>query len=434
MSTGTPGAQPSATSTAAAEAAKEEQKKRTLWDIILTATPVILTVLATLLASRSASEMTQAQYYIALATQNQSKAGDQWAFFQAKRLRQTVQGMKAERGAFESRNTLALIGKLPDALEQLRTDAEKLSPRLDNSLTELKPALQRLEAALKKAVEKEARVRQDLEKLFSDVAVKKSLEYLETSRLPLPEGVNPALKPAEVIQAAVEKVPEGEAVLAVARAIEERKPRAELDPMLKRIPVDSLREAIEAAHAAENLYDKSTDEAKEAFGRLGKALDAARDALKPAEQAADELRMAIDLMPSAMSRGMSGPRDEAAALSAAVLRLSRYCRDQGEQFVAARSDYDFRRYEREARFNQSIAGLYEVQVARNSWESDEHMHRKDIYLYGMLAAQAGVTVATFALAVRFRGLLWALALTAGIVALVMLGMGLGVMAMLGMQK
>src|ERR1700687_5695961 len=58
-----------------------------LWGTILTTTPVILTVLATILAGLSNSEMTQAQYHRSLAAQYQSKAGDQWWVFQAKRIR-----------------------------------------------------------------------------------------------------------------------------------------------------------------------------------------------------------------------------------------------------------------------------------------------------------------------------------------------------------
>src|SRR6266516_2650578 len=55
----------------------------------LTATPIVLTVVATVLAGLSTSEMTLAQYHRSLAAQDQSKASDQWGFFQAKRLRGT---------------------------------------------------------------------------------------------------------------------------------------------------------------------------------------------------------------------------------------------------------------------------------------------------------------------------------------------------------
>src|SRR5215471_7200337 len=61
------------------------------WGKILTATPVIMAVVATMLAGLASSEMTKAQYDRSLAAQQQSKAGDQWSFFQAKRLRGSMQ-------------------------------------------------------------------------------------------------------------------------------------------------------------------------------------------------------------------------------------------------------------------------------------------------------------------------------------------------------
>lgn len=85
----------------------------TTWGKILTATPVVLTVFATLLAGLASSEMTRAQYDRGLAAQLQSKAGDQWAFFQAKRLRGTMTD---------------LIGSVLDS--QSSTAAQKLDQRV----------------------------------------------------------------------------------------------------------------------------------------------------------------------------------------------------------------------------------------------------------------------------------------------------------------
>ncbi|MFA6288501.1 MAG: DUF4337 family protein [Opitutaceae bacterium] len=53
---------------------------------LFAATPVIMTVIATMLAGLASSEMTRAQYDRSLAAQQQSKAVDQWSFFQAKKL------------------------------------------------------------------------------------------------------------------------------------------------------------------------------------------------------------------------------------------------------------------------------------------------------------------------------------------------------------
>ena len=64
---------------------------QTTWGKVLMSTPVVMTVVATMLAGLASSEMTRAQYDRALAAQQQSKAGDQWSFFQAKRLRGALQ-------------------------------------------------------------------------------------------------------------------------------------------------------------------------------------------------------------------------------------------------------------------------------------------------------------------------------------------------------
>jgi len=70
-----------------ASLANDPEHKRTRWETILVSTPIILTVVATVLAGLSSSEMSSAQYFRSLAAQIQSKASDQWSYFQAKKLR-----------------------------------------------------------------------------------------------------------------------------------------------------------------------------------------------------------------------------------------------------------------------------------------------------------------------------------------------------------
>src|SRR5215468_10205212 len=84
----------------------EELKKdvpQTTFGKILNATPVVMAVVATMLAGLASSEMTRAQYDRSMAAQQQSKAGDQWSFFQAKRL----------RGAYQ-RNTADLVQNMTE--------------------------------------------------------------------------------------------------------------------------------------------------------------------------------------------------------------------------------------------------------------------------------------------------------------------------------
>ena len=57
------------------------------WGKVLGATPIVMTVIATLLAGLASSEMTRAQYDRSLAAQLQAKAGDQWGYAAAKKTR-----------------------------------------------------------------------------------------------------------------------------------------------------------------------------------------------------------------------------------------------------------------------------------------------------------------------------------------------------------
>jgi hypothetical protein len=81
------------------------------WGKILGATPIIMTVIATMLAGLASSEMTKAQYDRSAAAQLQSKAGDQWGYFQAKKMRSAI-----NRDSFESTegsvDTLSLESEL----------------------------------------------------------------------------------------------------------------------------------------------------------------------------------------------------------------------------------------------------------------------------------------------------------------------------------
>lgn len=89
---------------------------QTKWGKILLATPVVMTVIATLLAGLASSEMTRAQYDRALGAQLQSKAGDQWAYFQAKKLRGAMQRNSLELLAATTEVKLienAVLNKVP---------------------------------------------------------------------------------------------------------------------------------------------------------------------------------------------------------------------------------------------------------------------------------------------------------------------------------
>src|SRR5207244_4070812 len=91
------------------------------------------TVVATILAGLSSSEMSLAQYHRSLAAQHQSKVGDQWAFFQAKRTRE--EGLE---------NTAALLAGITGATPAGESSVAQLAQfgqRLRQAATEVRQSL-----------------------------------------------------------------------------------------------------------------------------------------------------------------------------------------------------------------------------------------------------------------------------------------------------
>jgi len=233
-----------------------------------------------MLAGLASSEMTKAQYNRALAAQQQSKTGDQWAFFQAKRLRSGLQ---------------------MSTLDMLQNTAE----------------VHKLDEAT-----------------------------LATITLPAPPPAPPLDAP---IKAAMDAVAAG-------------KTDTEVTPLIEKLNDDALAAAMRAAAERASAFDAAE---------------------QPTNKAVEELEKD--------SAGKPNHRD----------------------VVGARLRYTAQRYDAEARLNQGIAYIYELQVRRSNLSADRHERRSQRFFIGMLAAQAAVIIATFALAAKQRNLLWTLAAAAG---------------------
>jgi hypothetical protein len=309
----------------------------TNWGKMLAATPVVMAVVATLLAGLASSEMTRAQYDRALAAQHQSKAGDQWSFFQAKRL----------RGAFQ-RNSLDLLQSLielrPLDATALRHAAEQLPPEPNQS--------------------EGAKVRTEMLAALDSAAGQKALACLQRGDVPA-TGATAALDPA--VKAALD-------------AMENLKPEPELAPLLARVSDKALDDVLRAAQDVTQSFDTAT---------------------KPINSSIDQLENLVVRQASCLRELSSSP-----GMGASFTR----------DFTAARLRYAALRYEVEARLNQAIANLYELQVRKSNISAERHHDRSQRFFFGMLAAQLGVIVSTLAMAARQRNLLWALAATAGLLA------------------
>jgi flagellar hook-basal body complex protein FliE len=264
---------------------------------ILGATPIIMTVIATMLAGLASSEMTKAQYDRSFAAQLQSKAGDQWSYYQAKKLRSAV--------AHNSLDMLLAMGDInPFGASALKNaDLATVAALTKNKLPETTPAK------------------------FDDS-----------------------------VQAALD-------------AMENSKPETEIAAVLATVKPTQLAESLVAAQAAATAFDNATKLINKAVDQLDENL-------------------------------MNGSD-----------------KDVARSFAAARLGYTSARYDTEARLNQAIAGIYELQVRQDNYSAEKHQRRSGKFFYGMLAAQLAVIISTFAIAARQRSFLWSIAAAAGMAAI-----------------
>jgi hypothetical protein len=281
---------------------------QTMLGRVMTATPVVMAVIATMLAGLSSSEMTRAQYSRSMAAQQQSKAGDQWSFFQAKRVRGALQ-----------RSTLDML--------QSTTELAAFDPGALNANPEIAT-------------------------LLAEPAGAQTLELLKKGEAPAP-GTPPAVEPD--IQKALQEIETG-------------KTDTEVAPFIAVLDAKAIQQAVRSAREFAESFD---------------------DLTKPVNQLVDKV--------------------EGRLIKQAAVGVTR-------SFTAARLRYTAARYEVEARLNQAVASLIELQVRKSNMIAERHHQRSQRFFFGMLAAQAGVIISTFAVAARKRNLLWSLAAGAGVVA------------------
>jgi hypothetical protein len=158
-------------------------------------------------------------------------------------------------------------------------------------------------------------------------------------------------------------------VEAAMQAVEKQKPESEIVPLLKLVDDATLAAALQAAKDNALAFEAAS---------------------APANQAMEQLEKSLTAGDKAMAR----------------------------DFTVARMRFNGSRYDIEARLNQSIANIYELQVRKANISAERHHRRSGKFFFGMLAAQAAVIIATLAIAAQKRNFLWSIAAFAGITAIV----------------
>jgi len=386
-------------------------------ETVISTTPVLLTVVATLLAGLASSEMTQAQYYRSMAAQFQSKAGDQWGFFQAKRIRGSGLEQTADllhpSGEALAQALPAMTVRLQKQIASAERQTEQIVKLLGAGRVTvidfapsgqgLPQAAEKLRVSLREKSKAlrilQAKIGQRLESPES----KRVLHYLGTDSIP------------ETVADADAENPD---VQQACQCVRERKSDQEVVAILRSLPPNELEDAIERAQAQAGDFEKKTKPVARGIDDLGKLVNEACTLARALHRAVQDLASLAEFASS----------DDQDPLGQAAARLVRttasaWSGADGLQadFKAGRHGFKARCYEHEARQNQSVAELYELQVRMNSAVSERHRQRSKNFFYGMLAAQAGVTIASLALAVRRKSILWSLASVTGLGAILFSG-------------
>jgi hypothetical protein len=376
-----------------------------------------MAIVATLLAGLSSSEMTKAQYYRSVAGQNQSKVGDQWGFFQAKRIRGTAMEMGIDLLPAYARPGPVypyMILAPAEELVQLLTDAQakvKLLKSGDKALASQAETFLKQSDAMQlddpKDKQPPVKLADYLKRLEGDLDKnKEAFEYLGTGKLPKPDSLpmqDPKFKDSV----------EDPNVQETISAIKKRKPDSEIAPTVRKIKPETVRTAIEAAELQGTAYEKASEPIEDKIAALDRTLSG------PLRLAAQYHYLALTAK-SALKKAGTGASDELKSSIKAVADLDSQIQSAADElanlFKSAKHDYTARRYRNESKNNQATVMMYEVQVHRSDATSDSHRNRSAYFFYGMLGAQCGVAIGSIALAGRRKGLLWALATTAGVLA------------------
>ena len=129
--------------------------------------------------------MTRVQYHRAVAAQNQSKAGDQWSFFQAKRVRGTTLEMAIQQ-------LRAQFGRVPVSADDLQRVSQLLVEVLSEANKPQAGAKEDNGKSTEGKFAKQLAQARALQKKMQDTLAKaekeKAFSYLNTGELPLPEG------------------------------------------------------------------------------------------------------------------------------------------------------------------------------------------------------------------------------------------------------
>jgi hypothetical protein len=184
----------------------------------------------------------------------------------------------------------------------------------------------------------------------------------------------------------------------VKKAIEERTTEKEMAPIVLKISDEALHTALVDAEKKANDTAKQSKDAENVLEQIDLLMDNLAQAVY------------VYLASNADTIENANSPDHDKKVRAHIHRFL-------TSYKYTRHVFTHRRYEKDARAYQDSAFLYEVSVYLSSAKSDRHLERSKNFMIAMLVAQVAVIIASLAMAVKQRSLVWSLATLAGLVAI-----------------
>lgn len=310
---------------------------------------------------------------------------------------------------------------LPDC-QRIEKEADRLlravaaaQKELGSGGGELRQAAEELKTTASTLAPKAVAVRDQLTATLGEAGVQESFPFLAGDRLPTEKGQTdePLRALQEEFRSLNPAIPEG------LQEIAERKAEWKMSATLDHLTREQLEQAIDRAETRAATVDRLGSQTGAAYQRLDRLLAQEQKWMQGLRRASQRVQRAQGDIPSDPAPALAEVHRALSAVAQSDGQLQADVHDAARDFKAALLGFTVRRYEREARLNQVIAGLYELLVRKVGQEAERHQQRSRNFFYAMLIAQASVTIATISLALRRKSLLWILATVAGLGALAM---------------
>jgi hypothetical protein len=185
------------------------------------------------------------------------------------------------------------------------------------------------------------------------------------------------------------------------RGVDSRAPESDLERQAGQIDEDRLNQVVAIATDNAVAFDDAISRSDQNVSRISAIFDEIAEKTSAFERTARWVSDQVD--GNVFDKSTVSVHALAGQLNAA--------------FSIARLRFNAARYDRDARYNQVLADIYEVRVRKESYLSERHRLRSKEFFYVMLGAQTGVTIATLSLAVRRKMVLWGIAVAAGLAAI-----------------